>query len=1126
MFRNLLSKLTTTRFRSVAGSSAGVFAVDTDGILYSWSDSDSLLGRPGTPHIPTQIPHLNKVKSVTCCDHTVVALLEDGTFYAWGRYVADLVQTEGIKDDDILPKPTLVKTIDDVMQIEVSNRRFLFLKKDGTVWAFGKNERFSLGTGCKGDARPLPIRIPYLPNICQIGLSEIAGIALSSDGIVYTWGEHTALGHDTDSKKTFPFPVKDLSSVTVTEVAITKQYFLALTSDGSMFEWGISPGSLNVYPDVLPIKKVDLPPVKDIVLSEKHGFAICVDGTVFGTGENMENRLLLENATPAYRWNTSWSKSTLSMLATAIIPMDSAIFMLDDKQRLFGWGDMGVLGIDITDIPSFKRSLPSPTRISSFTRVSSSPSPSQPLSFPVDDSSFSISFSEISSNPFYGKLAASMYSAVALKPDGSVYAWGDGDRGQLGRPQVDGFLCSGVPIKIPIPTEFPITSISTAALTVYAIDEAGQAYGWGYYIRQMAEGHDKDYNSACLYEATKLKDLSSTAQITGSMYHSVVLQKDGSIKVWGELKAVFKKDLTQAVDFDGFDDVQQVAAPNGCVAGGNGAIYGNGNEEDAAEIAVKSRFIDDVAYITATSTQLFCLLKNGTVYYTLSNYSHIEKTSEYTTPVFVPYLKNIVHVASSSGHVLFVDFHRNLFSMGANGLGQLGLGDCKSRDSPVKVSLNDVKYVAAGDGFSLAVSSNGEVYACGVNNRGQLGDGTFGHSVEFKPINFNLLNNSPPIELPQVVIPPLDDFILPEVDKFQYKFGISKTWGFHYDNDILKMWSIDFVPAGFGSSARRNGSKLPVVVENLEKRVNIRKSGDCIQYDTNYLPIKETPIKMISVGDRAGAILTVEGDLFIFGTLNTGYPEIDPRCDLYHLDHIHSISVGATHVLLLRQDGKVFSFGIGEKGQLGDGSNTVRNTIVPVVIPARVAKVVASKQNSFAITVDGELYGWGENPGFLGIDLPNSVNKPVKLPFADVIAVACGTRHLLVVTRDGKLFGLGTKSLMGLESDETATEPFHVTALEDVVDVAIGLSHSVILDLNGKVYVFGGGNYYCELGKMDMKGKSPNLVDFPLPAKRIFAGESNSAVILVDDSIHICGKSDLVGAECSEDSSEWRKLEI
>ncbi|KAL0236075.1 hypothetical protein GEMRC1_002657 [Eukaryota sp. GEM-RC1] len=258
MFKNLLSKFTTTRFRSVAGSDAGVFAVDTDGILYSWSDYGSFLGRSGTEYIPTQVPHLTNVKSVACYSQTIVALMDNGTLYAWGRYVKDLTQVEGIEEDAIISEPTLVKTIADVDEIAVSNERFLFLKKDGTVWAVGKNREFSLGTGCAGDVA-IPARIPNLEHISQVALSEKAGIAVSEDGIVYTWGEVVeALGQENETKKTIPFPVKDLSSVT--KVAVEGHYFLALTIDGSVYEWGIHPASSSYRPDYLPMKKLDLPP--------------------------------------------------------------------------------------------------------------------------------------------------------------------------------------------------------------------------------------------------------------------------------------------------------------------------------------------------------------------------------------------------------------------------------------------------------------------------------------------------------------------------------------------------------------------------------------------------------------------------------------------------------------------------------------------------------------------------------------------------------------------------------------------------------------------------------------------------------------------------------------------------
>ncbi|KAL0235126.1 hypothetical protein GEMRC1_001708 [Eukaryota sp. GEM-RC1] len=680
-----------------------------------------------------------------------------------------------------------------------------------------------------------------------------------------------------------------------------------------------------------------------------------------------------------------------------------------------------------------------------------------------------------------------------------------------------------------MPTESPISTVSAADLTIYAIDEADQAYGWGYFIRKMAEGHDDDYKNICLYEAAKLKDLSSTAQITGAMYYSVVLSKDGTLKIWGNLYGLFSDnaDDTEAVDLHGFDDVMQVACASGCLAvlkkdgsvwfkGVNDGIFGSGDEEDAKEAPVRAKFIDDVAFITATSSKVFYLLKNGTVCYT---------SGKYSTPIYVPIVKDIVHVASGSGHVIFVDSQGNLFAMGSNSDGQLGLGDVKDRDVPVKVSLNDVKYVAAGDSFSLAVTSDGEVFGCGINSRGQLGDGTFGNSVEFKPISFNLLNNSPPIELPEVVIPPLDDFVLPEVEKPEYQFGISKTWGFHYDNDILKMWSKDFIPSSFGSNMRQDGSKVPTEVKSFEKHVNIRKSGNCTQYDTERYPINETPLKIISIGNDAGAILTEEGELYVFGSLDAGFAIREARGDLYHLDHIHSISAGAHHVLVLRKDGKVFSFGVGEKGQLGDGSNTVRKSMVPVEIPARVAKVIATEDNSFAITVEGELYAWGGNFRYLGTDLLRSFNKPMKLPFTNVTTVACSTKHLLVLTTEGKLFGLGDQGAIGMDGYGFALEPYHIETLEDIVDVAVGDSHSIALNRSGKVFVFG-DNWNLQLGKADLKAKTPVEVDLPLPAKKVFAGQMNSAVILEDDSILICGNTDVIGAECSESKSEWRKLEL
>jgi len=81
-----------------------------------------------------------------------------------------------------------------------------------------------------------------------------------------------------------------------------------------------------------------------------------------------------------------------------------------------------------------------------------------------------------------------------------------------------------------------------------------------------------------------------------------------------------------------------------------------------------------------------------------------------------------------------------LFSWGANGDGQLGLGDTATRFTPYRVRMlagraleapgeASCVQVACGGRHTLVLSAHGEVWSCGCNVHGQLGHGTsFGHS--------------------------------------------------------------------------------------------------------------------------------------------------------------------------------------------------------------------------------------------------------------------------------------------------------------------------------------------------------------------------------------------------------------
>ncbi len=89
---------------------------------------------------------------------------------------------------------------------------------------------------------------------------------------------------------------------------------------------------------------------------------------------------------------------------------------------------------------------------------------------------------------------------------------------------------------------------------------------------------------------------------------------------------------------------------------------------------------------------------------------------------------SITSIAAGWFHTLYGRFDAgnevDLWGMGDNAYGQLGLGDTTDRFSPTLISSDKVWAVAAGAGHSM-FWQNGTVYTMGYNNRGQLGDGSY-----------------------------------------------------------------------------------------------------------------------------------------------------------------------------------------------------------------------------------------------------------------------------------------------------------------------------------------------------------------------------------------------------------------
>jgi alpha-tubulin suppressor-like RCC1 family protein len=88
--------------------------------------------------------------------------------------------------------------------------------------------------------------------------------------------------------------------------------------------------------------------------------------------------------------------------------------------------------------------------------------------------------------------------------------------------------------------------------------------------------------------------------------------------------------------------------------------------------------------------------------------------------------KKVKAVAAGHFHTLYVTFEGDLYAMGRNYFGQLGMSgfaDTGNLNTPAQVDLggDKVQAVAAGEHHSLFVKEDGSLWAMGLNNKGQLG---------------------------------------------------------------------------------------------------------------------------------------------------------------------------------------------------------------------------------------------------------------------------------------------------------------------------------------------------------------------------------------------------------------------
>jgi alpha-tubulin suppressor-like RCC1 family protein len=170
----------------------------------------------------------------------------------------------------------------------------LALKSDGSVWSWGANDDGELGDGGIGATNilvPAPIK-SLTHGVIAIAAGWDAGVALKSDGSVWTWGKNDRgqLGNGTTTSSGTPSKVTTLSGK-VTAIAAGLAFVLVLKSDGTVWGWGddfqgqLGDGGNTDKPT--PVKVQGLTArVVAIAAGKAHSLAIQADGAVWSWGDN------------------------------------------------------------------------------------------------------------------------------------------------------------------------------------------------------------------------------------------------------------------------------------------------------------------------------------------------------------------------------------------------------------------------------------------------------------------------------------------------------------------------------------------------------------------------------------------------------------------------------------------------------------------------------------------------------------------------------------------------------------------------------------------------------------------------------------------------------------------------
>lgn len=821
----------------------------------------------------------------------------------------------------------------------------LVIRDGGGIWGWGSGNSAVLGGLDTADQayrtnRFQTYRLSSDTNwqwLISMAPSAAVTFGIRNDGSLWGWGPNNLgqLGDGTGQASTLPVPIAGTNRWLTLSACQDKVF--AIRTDGTLWAWGNNPansGSLGIgrgrdVKQYLPVRVGTLGDWRRVQAS--FGTALSLTNT---------NSVTITNA----------QGEVTETVITNIFSRTSG----SGGAGIRGNGELWAWGTTLSTRTNFH-----PVRIGTdddWRQVVFGPKPyalKQDFTLWEFDS-VTEEFTQVGAESDWSVLAGSASHMLAVKTDGTLWAWGANGSGQLGD---DTKVDRAVPIQIGVESDW--IDISAGPVHSIAMKADGSVWAWGatgYFSPHQRVPHrigaertwqnavaGSDYslgvdgggalfawgftdltNPAVFYVPTEISPTNRTDSswtnsgwtngLTAYRRKIVALDPAGGLRIWGDAFG----------DYPGDDRTNPVVIP--------------------PDLDQARAWWDPERYEPGW-------IERDGPWLAVSGNSGTSKEGNAASGNLQP-----------EGFAAAVRADGTLWTWGANTNGQLGDGTRIPKDLPLRIgTATNWSGVEAGGSHILASRRDGSLWGWGANTNGELGLTTnlvrvtnnfssgSTNTNTIGPAVFTGRTRTTTILLASNVHTPRPIF--------------SKGWGVR-----------EFSAGGSHSLVLGSNGTLWSMGANEQGQLGLgevnRPAGGTNTNGSIRRAVTNLFTNIASVPPRVEAnVEVVEDQASMFKPRRLGR-------QLWK-----SIAAGDRHSLGVRQDGTLWSWGDNGNAQLGNGTLVGTNQPHQIGAGNRWAGVFAGKEHSLALQEDGSLWAWGKNDGRLGIPRPSPSYVPERVDF-------------------------------------------------------------------------------------------------------------------------------------------------